>query len=399
MSIFSGAKNKEELILVFHIGSSAVGGALFSTQASGIPKVIFLVTEPIQIEETLNLDRFLSLTIKSLESVVKKIYEARKGAPARIFCVLASPWHTSQTRIISLKKDTSFIFTTKLADELIQKEIKIFEAEHLAQYSSTENKVRAIELKNIKTLLNGYETVNPVNQKIIELEMIIFISISGEQFLKKIEDTIAQSFHFEQIKFSSSAMASFAVVRDLHPSKDNFLLVEISGEVTDISMIKKDTLRESISFPLGRNFLIRGVALGTQSTIDEASSMISLFKNGHAEESTGKLLAPILEKLGGEWLKKFQESLANFTKDISIPATIYLSTDKENVDFFSSTIKAEQFSQYTLTESKFEIILLDTQLLNGLSTFAEPGIYEPALVVDVVYINRFPNNSATARQI
>ena len=59
MSIFSGHKKKDELILVFNIGSSSVGGALFEAQSSGIPKIIFSVREPIVLEEKVNIDNFL----------------------------------------------------------------------------------------------------------------------------------------------------------------------------------------------------------------------------------------------------------------------------------------------------------------------------------------------------
>ena len=229
------------------------------------------------------------------------------GAPKRIFCVLSSPLYVSQTRVISYKKNTPFVFTTKLADALIQKEIKIFQEEHLAKYTTVGGEVRSIELKNIKTMLNGYETANPLDQSAKELEMIIFISMSGEQILKKIENTIEKYFHFNQIKFSSFTMSFFTAVRDVFKQKDNFLLVDIGGEVTDIS----------------------------------------------------------------------------------IPSTIYIAIDKDLADFFSETIKSEQFSQYTLAESKFEVVFLSTELLHGIATFKEPIIREPFLIIDSIYINRF----------
>ncbi len=376
-------------MLVFNIGSSSVGGALFLAQKSGIPKIIFSTREPIPIEEQVEIDRFLSLTTQSLEVVAKKILAAGMGAPKRIFCVLSSPLYVSQTRIISYKKNTPFVFTTKLADALIQKEIKIFQEEHLAKYSTVGGEVRSIELKNIKTMLNGYETANPLNQSAKELEMIIFISMSGEQILKKIENTIEKYFNFNQIKFSSFAMSFFTAVRDVFKQQDNFLLVDIGGEVTDISMTKKNILRESISFPLGRNFLTRGVASGLSCTMDEANSFISLFKDGHAEKAVAKKLGLIMKELQTKWLEKFQESLANLSHDISIPSTIYIAIDKDLADFFSETIKSEQFSQYTLSESKFEVVFLSTEMLHGIATFKEPIIREPFLIIDSIYINRF----------
>jgi hypothetical protein len=398
MSIFSGHKKKDELILVFNIGSSSVGGALFEAQSSGIPKIVLSVREPIVLEEKVNIENFLLLTTKSLEIVADKIYKSGLGAPSQIFCVLSSPWYASQTRIIDFKKNTPFVFNEKLADDLIKKEIKIFEEEHKLKYNNIDNKVRTIELKNIKTMLNGYEMSNPLNQKAKELEMVVFVSISGEQALKKIEDAIGKYFHSKQIRFSSFVMSFFTVVRDMYPKQENFLLVDIGGEVTDISMIKKSTLRESMSFPLGRNFLTRGVAKDLNCSLGEANSFISLFKDGHAEESIAKKLTLILNKLRTEWLKNFQDSLANISKDISIPSTIYIAIDKDLVDFFSETIKTEQFSQYTLTESKFEVIFLSTELLHGTAVFKEDVIREPFLIIDSIYINRFLINFALVKR-
>ncbi len=389
MGLFSKPKQKEELMLVFNIGSSSIGGALFYAQPSGAPKIIFSARESIAIEEKFNIDRFLDFTLQSLEVVAKQIYEARLGAPSRIFCVLSSALYISQTRIITLEKNTPFIFSEKLADELIQKEIKLFGEEHLDKYEGGDNAVRAIELKNIKTLLNGYETSEPLNQKIKQLEMTLFISMSGEQVLQKIEETIVKFFYFSEIKFSSFAMASFTVVRDIYSQKEDFLLIDIGGEVTDISMIKKNVLHESISFPLGRNFLTRGVASGLGSTLDEANSLISLLKDGHAEEITARKLTPIIDKLKKEWLKSFQEALANLSHDISIPATIYIAIGKDLADFFAETIRTEQFNQYTLTESKFKVIFLNTELLHGFATFKDDVIREPFVIIDAIFINRF----------
>jgi len=105
------AKNKDKLMLVFDIGSSNVSGALFWAQESGAPKIIFSTTEAIKIENKINTDRFLLLTMQTLEVVVNKIYKSGLGIPEEIFCVLSSPWHMSQTRIINLKKNTPFVFT------------------------------------------------------------------------------------------------------------------------------------------------------------------------------------------------------------------------------------------------------------------------------------------------
>ena len=155
-----------------------------------------------------------------------------------------------------------------MADELIKKEIKLFEGEYIQKYGNSDNEFRVIELKNIKMTLNGYETSDSLDKKTKELEIIIFISICGEQVLAKIEDTIGQYFHFKQMKFSSFALSFFTIARDAYSKQEDFLLAHIGGEMTDIYMVKKNSLRESISFPLGCNFLARGVASGFGCALD-----------------------------------------------------------------------------------------------------------------------------------
>lgn len=389
MGIFSKPKEEKELVLVFDIGSSSIGGAVFEVQKRGIPKIIFSIREPIILEEKINSNRFLFLTTKSLETVASKICMKGIGKPSKIFCVLSSPWYAFQTRTIKLEKNIPFLFTSKLADSLIQKEISLFEEEHLAKFSNTDDQVRLIEFKNMKTMLNGYVTSDPYNKKTKKLEMVVFVSMSTEKILKQIEETIFRHFHSEKVRFSSFVIVSFAVARDMFVLQENFLLIDIGGEVTDIAMIKKDILGDSISYPLGRNFMIRGVAKKLDCPLEEAKSLISLYKDGHAVESIEKKFEPIINDLKNEWLKGFQESLANLSDDISVPATIFITVDQDLANFFSKIIKTEQFNQYTLTESEFRIIFLEAQTFHGVATFKEETIRDPFLIIESIYINRF----------
>jgi hypothetical protein len=345
--------------------------------------------EPIPLEEEISIDKLITLTVKTLNVVVSKICMMGLGRPSRMYCVLSSPWYASQTRVLKLEKNTPFIFTEKLADSLIQKEIALFKEEYKEKDSHPDNQIRPIELKNMKTVLNGYDTLRPLNQKAKVLEMTIFASVSQEQILKKVEETIERHFHSREIRFSSFVMSSFTVARDMFVNQDNFLLINIGGEVTDISMIKKEIIQESVSYPAGRNFIIRNVAKGLGVSLVEAKSLISLYKDGHMADVTEKKAEEVISSIKTRWLKKFQESLSNLTNDISIPATIFITVDQDLAEFFSNIIKTEEFNQYTLTESKFRLIFLSTSALHGIATFEEDAIRDPFLIIESIYINRF----------
>ncbi len=391
MGILSSKKDNE-LVLVFHIGSSYVAGSFFKTSENGGPEIVLFENEPVKLSESLDANLFLKETLKSLELVAINIYKARLGAPDRIFCVLASPWHISQSRLISMKKNTDFVFNDKLADDLIKKEIKLFEEENSKNNPFFKSLVRTIELKNIKILLNGYEVSEPLNKKTKELEMDVFVSFSDEEILNTIEKVIAKYFRTKSIRpirFASSLLANFTVIRDIDTKQGNFLLINIDGETTDISMVKKNILRESVSFPYGKNQIVRMLASRLSYDLDKVDSLLSLLNDGHAEKSIGEKITPIMNDIRKEWLKDFQATLANLSHDISIPASIYLSVDPLLLAFFIETIKTEQFNQYTLAESKFEIIPVDIKFVDDFAVFPKDDkSLNSGVVLDVVYINR-----------
>lgn len=388
MGLFS-KKEKKELVAVFDIGSSGVGAALFYKNVSGSPEIIFSVREYISITEKLDFDRFLELTLKALEEASKKISLSGLGAPTNTYCVLSSPWYSSQTRIINLEKNNTFIFTEKMADELIKKEIALFEEENITKYSNTDKKARIIEFKNMKTSLNGYVTLSPIGKKAKKVEMVLFMSMSSEYILQKIEESIGRHLHSKGIKFSSLAIASFAVARDMFVLRESFLIIDVGGEITDISMIKKDILCESISFPMGKNFLYRNLAVSLNKTLDQTKSLFALYKEGHADATLVNKIDQALVKIKFDWLKNFQESLTNLSNDISIPSVIFITADDDVTDWFVETIKTEQFNQYTLTESKFKLVILNKQTLHGIATFNENVSRDRFIILESIYINRF----------
>lgn len=388
MGILAKPKKQDELTLVFHVGSAAVSGALFYANSAGVPKIIFTAKEPIPAEREVNMYKFLPSTLKSLEIVAKKIHAAGLGAPRQIFCVLGSPWCVSQTRVIALKKNVPFVFTAKLAESLMQKEAKLFKEEHLAKQKLSAGAVRVFELKNIKTLLNGYEAAEPLNRKGKELEMWILISMSGEQILKKFEETVEKVFSVP-VKFSSFTLSLFTLARDVEPSLENFILMDIGGEVTEISMVKKNVLHASASFPQGHNFFARRLSVALRHPLGEVDSLFSLFKAGHAEKSLHKKIAPIADELKKEWSGNLSRVLHELSGDISMPSSVYLSADGNWADFFMEIIHDEEFNQYDATDSKFSVVFLNPQMLHGLAAFSSGSMREPNLIISAVYINRF----------
>src|SRR3989338_390626 len=336
MGIFSREKKEKKLALVFDIGSSSVGGALLWMEDGGTPEMVFSTREDFPLEHNVDPNRLLGNAVKSLEIVSSKISRSGIGVPDRIFCVLSSPWHMSQIRTISYQKNTPFIFTQELADNLIKKEISLFDGEHTKKYKPGE--IRSIELKLMQVLLNGYPATSPFGEKAKELTLSVSISVSPEKVLRKIEEAVERHFHNPNIKFCSFAVASFTIGRDSFAQHQDFIMIDIGGEIADVSMVKKEVLRESSSFPLGVNFILRRIASSLNATLSEAKSLFYLYKNGHAEEKTKRRLEGVINDLKKEWRTNFEQSLAGLSKDISIPSVVFVTVDRDLASFFEELI-------------------------------------------------------------
>ena len=94
-------------------------------ESSGVPKIIYAVREQIRIEEQVDIQKLLQDTIQAVKKVAGLMCLQGLGRPSSIYCVLSSPWYASQTRTVVLEKNAPFIFTDKLADSLIQKELNL----------------------------------------------------------------------------------------------------------------------------------------------------------------------------------------------------------------------------------------------------------------------------------
>ena len=87
-------------------------------------------------------------------------------------------------------------------------------------------------------------------------------------------------------------MASFIVARDMFTHKEDFILIDITGEITEIAVVKKK-LAGSVSYHVGTNFFIRKTSEFLAVSLEEANDF-SLYKDGHAEVSLKRKLDPFM---------------------------------------------------------------------------------------------------------
>lgn len=384
-------KNGQHFVIVFDIGSGSIGGAFVSLTPEKPPEIIFATRKEIPFQEKLNFPRFLALMVKTLEEMFTAMQKAGGGVKVtQAFCVLASPWYASQTRLVRYNQPEPFTITEKGMAKLIQKEIELFRDSKLFARSKVGDALPEImESKNIQIKLNGYEVRDPFGKRVNDLEIALYISMIPANIYQSINASIMKFWSVPNVHFASFAFLGFDTIRDIFSDESSFLFMDISSEVTDITLAKDNVLLESISFPAGKNILIRALVEGMKTTPAAASSELDLYFAGNATREHAKQIEGLLEPLTREWLALFENALTQLAAEFPIPHTIFYTTDNGITKWFRTAIEHADFTKFSQEEGEFAIRFLGNEFLSKFIQTSEPTFQDPFLSIEAIFAKKF----------
>lgn len=387
---FLFSSKKEKLVAIFDIGSGSVGGALVKMPQNkkNLPVIIKSTRVDIVDREEIDFDLFLKDMILALGFASRNLYESKLGAPDEIFCVLASPWYISETRLIKMSKEHSFTFTKKIVDELLNKEISSLNSLYKSKYGDSEDNVpEVVEHPIVGVSLNGYQVDDPIGKKTRSIEMNMVISLSPKNCLDKIRETISKNFHHTPVSFSSFVVSSFVSVRDKYMNHDSYLLLDIGGEVTDVGIISKGVLKDSLSFPYGKKNLFRDICKNLKIEPRDAYEIWNLYSNGTLSEKESSRLVPILKKIEESWSKSFRDCINTLPRTLTLPNVIFLTIDGDVKNWFIKVINNEEYIQSMVPNKKFTLVTLEGQEFLNMCSVKDGGC-DPFLMIEAISVTR-----------
>ncbi len=386
MSIFSS--KKPAIAIIFDIGNSSVGGAAVLLHPKNKPKLLYSVRKEMVSQEKFDFDRFVSSMLETLEKVAQDISAVNLPAHSeKVFsCFLSSPWYVSQTRIIKKNFEKPIRISSRMLEEIQRKEIGDFKALEIKEMGAD---AVVLETKIIQTKLNGYETSNPEGKEATDFQMAMYVSISPEKIVESITEKIKKIFHAHSLHFNSFPFASFVVIRDLFHEK-NFLFMDISGEVTDLTLVRDNILRDTVAFPLGKNFLIRKIAKDTGSTFQESVSQFRMSKNGEMEEKSVSEVKKALETASREWIQGFQNSLSDVLgKRELFSRDIFITSDSDVSKWFIENLQDVETNQFSIIGNVFRVRHLNAVFLSPFCESEKAVERDPFLMIESIFVNRF----------
>ncbi len=356
MSFFSFLnfkKTKENYSLVFTIGSGSVSGGIVKfTEEAGVD-MIYYDKEIIPFQQDISIMKHLELMKSSLTSLTQNIQSVglkrvemkdkkKQVLLEKVFYVFSSPWSISQTKTVRVKEAKPFKVTKDYLDKIVDEQEKILRGDILKSDKIVEKKI--IQIK-----VNGYVVDSVYDRKVLDLEISIFFSIVPNDILQLVDQAISKTFNIKEIWCHSALLSVFSAIRDFFPKKDDFIYIDISEEITDISIVKDSVMISSASIPLGCNYFIRELAKKMNISEEIADSMIRMHCLKHNDELGNLKFAVAIEGVSKVWLSKVSETLDLLKEKIYIPEQVFLIADN---DLFS-------FLKNRLEEKDLEVLSVD----------------------------------------
>ncbi len=394
--MFFGAlkkQNSKTPMLIFDIGSTSVGAAIVLCGGDEPPFVVHAERHWLPPMQEVSMERLAGLLETAIDAVSKDMLSvgakrlAAAGYSARlphiIHCFLTAPWYAPHTDTVRLSSEKPFTVTRDMFSRAVARERAALE-ETLARASG----LTVVEHQVISLSANGYETENPFGKDASELLFLTYTALAEEQVLSRFRSRIRRAFHADEIAMHSFLLAFFSSVRDIPDGEHDFLLVDVSGEVTEVSVVKGGRLSESVSFPLGRNFLARALAAGCGISCREALSLLAVHFSGRGNEDFTKRFLPAVSRVEKEWMGGFEECLSHVAGEAFLPHTTFVAADREIAPWITAAIQDEALYQHTLTAKPFLVNLADEKIFDSYVTFGPGVAKDPFLMVDALFVDK-----------
>jgi hypothetical protein len=408
---FFGSKDSRSArtALVFNIGGGSVSGALVRYGAHAVPEILLALREEYLFLEDLRFDQFVASMIQALDQVVARIEtESRKivhhGAVRDVVIFYASPWYVAETRSIHDVTEKPFAISQAYLDGLVQEAVKQF---YLSHKSDTRyDDLVIVEKSLIQVCLNGYVTQKPLQKWAREVDTALFLSGMSKDLHGRVVKILDRLYpHAQRHAYAMNHVLS-ATIRNLYADAPNFMVFSVGGEVTDLSVVRNNILRGTISLPFGEHTLIRKVSQNLRTIPAEVRTLLSVksvpetgekpdnnipsTQDARTRASSSKIQTAVTN-LSEEWNTMFEKALSHLGKEGPLPARLFMVTETTVGSWFSEFLKSLHPPANWPRRASIAPIFLDSTVLAPNFTASKKDDIDFFLILGSIFFEHEPH--------
>lgn len=347
--------HKKQLGAVFDIGTASVSATLFeighdNTKPSILKTFRRFHKSSLQ-KDTLH---FSKSTVSQFSAAMKDIAEFTGNKMPHLYILgLSSIFYLGKTEryFVEYKKPTTlkqldiddFITSGKqnLFTELKRDDIIIFETILM------------------KSLLNGYPVPNPVGRASQSVEFWVRLAATSVELSGKFSDIIESMQRNADIRFATFPTTAWSLMKDSLPREHNVLLVDIGGELTDVTFIVNGVITEVFSLPFGALNILLRISEVEHVDLENAYSLLRNYTSGALSKEAEAHLKSIVKKEVKSWEEIFERVWQRATRDVMTNIKLYFLGGGSFVEELKTAITPPLLHPEIAKELTVSVILPD----------------------------------------
>lgn len=373
-----GAK-KHETILVMEITSGGVVGAFFIREKGEKPTILDAVRRDFLPREQFDPNRLREDMVNALAQVSQQLQKLFHARPDFIYVVLNSPWSHSEISGVLYENKRDFKFTEKFG-------MKLLAAEKNKLNKKDEN-LSLIDSRTLEVLLNGYSSPHPNGKLCRTAELRCLFSFASQDILNLVRDSLHR-FWKSKVIFTSSILSDYTVVRDLMPASHGVLLINVSSEVTEVTMSHGGQLTGTATFPFGESTFLRESAKVLRKSVIETGSLFSLVQSKSLKEEDYIKSETAFNLSREKWQTLLKEILFELNPARRIPHDVCFSSNSRVSEFLCSGFQSRFFPEFTTTDGGFNAILINMNILHDLCHWRDGVNRDARIAMITIFISR-----------
>lgn len=390
MSLFH--RHDDFFVLVW-LSGDALQVAVIDTKKDDISRIVARTSYKIQVHNETDEKKVLSILGATLDKALLDLEKKTRAQNPHIrihsaHCFLSSPWFISQTRNITYNAPKPAKVTPAFIDSLVEADTTAFkEALYTGPYGRIFNKsLDVIENKILTLTYNGYEIADiPAAAHAQSVSATIYASVAGHELTEKIEGSLHKHFAIRSIQWHTVPVSLYAILRKLDPAAHDYMLIDVGNIVTDIGIVKKGILSETMTIPFGFSHCLDEVKKSLKVNEEAALSMCRLEQQGGLQPESALKLEAARFKNQQKWKEYFDAAQKQMSEHFFLPTAVFIRAEEPFLTFWEMMVKEGDCIHFGSIHCQCVPTKLDTSFLktiNVASTADAATIYMLAHFLD-----------------
>ncbi len=329
-TFFQKKKIGSRLVLTLDIRSSSIGGAVSRIYEDNRPiEIISSIRDFFYFDEITDTDSFVTRAEISLNKVLDQLIHKEKYTETieSVNIFYGAPWYKNLIENFKTEINAArpILFTKKYLDKILKNTTKELPEDQMI-----------IDRELLAIFLNGYYTKNPFDKEAKSVDLSFYFAVLNDKVKNNVTNIIKKFIKVKNINHHSHTIAFYNLLKNVIHPPESYVMLDISGEVTEISIIKHEHLLKIISVPHGNSYFVRKMMAKTGHDFMTCLNEM---------KTKNKLLESIAID---EWRNDISKEVIA-SKIHSLPSTVYVSTADEtrnftrdllsNIEVYFSTLK------------------------------------------------------------